>query len=209
MVDPHAAGIVRELLDMLSAESRDVEADLVARMRVVVANLDALRKASSEDEFEATYDLIARPRFTAELFSVISHPGFRELDRKARAQQLAGRVAPINRIALEHAEDLLEKFSTLMRSHGSKAKDRCEEARAFVAFFALNVAAYDRRAWHPWMVGMLWNFGHRALLTMAKKTGIDEEAAVGLLTTSRDRKLLAKPFDQEESDRALRLLGLV
>ncbi len=207
--DPHRAGIVRELFDtVVLASSKIVEARVAARIRVATSRFLALRQATTEDEFEATFDLVARPRLFLEVVSIVQDPAVERLANQLSAREFSPR-ALMNPTAQEYADDLLERarlvFQKCLVVHRAGAE---ENARAFTAFIALMLAAIDRHAWHPWMVGMLWNLGRRAVLGMATRSGLTWEEATDLLVTKRDRSIAAKPFDQGASDETRRILGL-
>ncbi len=207
--DPHRAGIVRELLDAVVVASNEiVEVRLAARIRVAASRFRALRQATTEDEFEATFDLVARPRLFLEVLSIVQDPVLKRLADQLSARELSPRTL-MNPLAQEYADDLLERanlvFQRCLVVHRAGAEDN---ARAFTAFMALMLAAIDRHAWHPWMVGMLWNLGRRAVLGMATRSGLTWEQATDLLVTKRDRAISARPFDPAGSDETSRILGL-
>lgn len=210
--DPQGPGIVQQLLQgVISVSNEALEAHLVARIRVAGSRLLALRQSTNEDEFEATFDLIARPRLFLEFASILQDPTLERLAAANRARALSPQ-ALMNPKAMEYAEDLVERTRLLFtRDQVAPPSTRGwaeDNARGFVAFMALALAAHDRHAWHPWMVGMLWNLGRRATVEMAKHWGLTWEEATDLLVTKRDRAIAAKPFDQAASDEARRTLGL-
>ncbi len=176
----------------------------------------ALRLARSQDEFEAAFELLATRRFALEFNRLFTDQRVLRLVREARACELAGHgPMVVDHHAEELADDLAERYA-LLASLLAELKPSGRPPHAvldayagwIVAAAATKLASFAPDQWSDWMVGMLWNFGRRALVDIAKTAGASWGVAVERLTTKRDLRLLEKPFDQATSDEAARLLGI-
>jgi hypothetical protein len=201
-----------------------------AKLLLVFGRVDALRLARSRSEFESAVELLATPKFVFEILRVFSDPHVGELARAGLAHEIAGKSAPRNLSAAELVDDLVERAHLLVQfeveAHGSiPSPDAVTTAKAvrsarrmgsagddlgafFVAAIGLTMAAHGPDTWDDWMTGALWSAGRRALVDLAGACGVPWEKAIDSMTTGRDRRLTALPFDQDASDRAGKLLGL-
>jgi hypothetical protein len=200
--------VQRVIESLLGTSDEALEAELAARVRVAGARLFALKHAATEDEFDKTFDLVARPRLLLEFAAILQHEAFAKLSTSAQVD-LRGEQ-PTDLVAMEYAADVMERAALLAQKAPSSLPRGSFDsiARYFTSFTALALAAYDPKPWKPWMVGMLWNLGRRSTVEMAHFCGLSWEEATDLLVTKRDRAMAAKPFDQAASDEACRTLGL-
>lgn len=196
--------------------SCDENAEARAKILSTIGRVDALRLARSQDEFEAAFDLLASTRFFLEFDRLVSDENVLALLRKEEACELAGHAAVVKDLrAAEFGEDLAERYSLflgLLKKADPSGKPTREVFEALAAWAAAEVgvllAAYAPDQWAEWMPGMLWNFGRRALVDVARVAGVGWAEAIDGLTTSRDQRLAAQPFDESASDEAATLLGL-
>lgn len=183
-----------------------------ARLLLAVGRVDALHLARSQDAFEAALDALADRRFLVELERAFADPEMDELLRRARVGNLSA-PPPTDPVAEELHEDLRERWEALLklRPETEAVDDRQSQealARVVVCGIGLLLASEGGDEWKPWMRGLLWTEGKRALLELAAAGGIAPDVAAAALTTSREGTLEASPFSRSASDAALRLLGL-
>jgi hypothetical protein len=222
--------VLGSIVSLLRGDDAD---ESVARAKVVVTlgRVEALRLARSPDEFEAAFDLLAKSRFLVEIQRMITDPGVRLLAQSGRALELAGHwPAATDPTAEEYAADLLERGTLLAQllaeRHGlslaAPSDAALEELRAprprgpvaadltswMVSVIGLTISACGPHPWPRWMTGLLWSYGRRAVVDLANQCEVSWESASDALTTTRDRRLMAEPYDQAASDEAASLLGL-
>lgn len=194
----------------------DTGAESRAKILSTLGRIDALRLARTQDEFEAAFDLLATRRFFLEFTKLLSDEHVQELIRKERACVVAGHVPAVKSArAAELGDDLGERFELLqplLVKAAPKGKPTSSVLEAFAAWIVasggIRLGTYAPDQWSEWMIGMLWNFGRRALMEIAHEAGVSWEDAIDGLATSRDRRLQGMPFDQAVSDEAAKLLGL-
>jgi hypothetical protein len=203
------------------------EAEGRAKFLVTIGRVEALTRAASEEEFDAAFELLATPRFLAEVFRIAFDPSVERMARAAMAHELAGCLtAAADPRAKELADDLLERMKLLAEIlreiHGApppmdpkaaikgllRAKTVAQVAAAWmVSVLGLLTAAY-RDDWDEGTTGKLWSRGRRAVIDLAGQADVPWDTVVDRLITSREKRLASEPFDATASDEAARLLGL-
>ncbi len=210
-------GIVAEAIRLLiSGAGLDADGPVRSKLAKTFRRVDTLRSARSEDELETAFDQMATRRFGLEVAKLLKDPFVARVIRCGQAREVAGRTTSAkNQRAQEFLDDLrdgISLFASLPANGSGPAKPTGKMAEGFAAWFtsaaALSLASYSSDDWEDWKVGMLWNFGRRAVVDTGKLLGLRWEDVVDATTTPRDRSLLARPFDQAASDEAARVLGL-
>lgn len=215
--------MLRRAVAVLWSDEDAEQQRVIARVRVVFAQFEALRRAPTQVAFEQAFDVLATRRFMLQTLTLVVDPAFQAIATKPLARDLRPHEVR-SRYAEELAADLRERLQLLLRACGAEPPSRPiriddvrkslnrqlddDVARGLAANIALIMAAHGDDSWPDWMVGMLWNIGNRSVLALAQHAGLPWGTAVDSLVTARDRRLAGMPFDQAESDRAKRLLGL-
>lgn len=199
-----------------------VVAKRMAELRTTVFQVaDPLRRATTQDQFEAAFDLVADKRFLIRFMGLTLDPMQQELEHRLAAFV---NVRPVNPEARELQRDLMERLHLVCNAadpHGvaprpdPQAASKMlrwwpgidEIARIFAAALSLGVIAHDKQPWQEWSTGLLWNLGLRSVHGVAHHLGMSWEAAADAMVSGRDRRLAAKPFDPDASRHAMELLG--
>jgi len=194
----------------------DADAEARAKILSTLGRVEALHLARSQEELEAAFDLLATRRVFFEFERLFKDEHVRRLVRAELACEIAGHAPVVKDVrAAELGDDLGERYALMVQlliDAQPKGKPPAAVLEALAGWTAasagIRLASYAPERWADWMVGMLWNFGRRALVDIARAAGLPWEKAIDGLITSRDRRLREQPFDQATSDEAARLLGI-